>query len=315
MSQDPELPPHINARAHRMLKDVATEEVVLAFRSDDIRSILLKGPSVARWLYDNEEIRTYADTDLLISSSDRGRAEEVLARSGFVFGDPPVIPGDRPRHADSWIRERDGAAVDLHRTIIGAQVSPDRVWDVLSRRTERMELRKIEVEVLDVPARCVQLALHVAHHGEDYPQPIEDLQRALAAEGADIWWEAAAVAGEIKALGAFCQGLSFIPQGRRLLENLSLEVPPTVEAALRADGTPGALGLQWLMQERSIRSRALLLLRKALPPPDYIRDWWPPARRNRRSLWLGYLRRIVFLIKQLLPALRSLREARRKSRR
>ena len=73
--------------AARILRlDRATGEVVTALRAHGIRSILLKGPSAARWLYDNESERPYVDCDLLVAPMEmtqcRGRARHVLDSAG-----------------------------------------------------------------------------------------------------------------------------------------------------------------------------------------------------------------------------------------
>src|SRR5436190_669168 len=47
-------------------------------RNDGIRNILLKGPSVARWLYRDDERRIYGDIDLLVSPGEFQRAEALL---------------------------------------------------------------------------------------------------------------------------------------------------------------------------------------------------------------------------------------------
>jgi hypothetical protein len=56
--------------AHALARDVATAEVVEALRAAGVRSIVLKGPSIARWLYADGQPRPYGDTDLLVSPAD-----------------------------------------------------------------------------------------------------------------------------------------------------------------------------------------------------------------------------------------------------
>jgi Uncharacterised nucleotidyltransferase len=45
--------------------DAVTTEVVLALREAGIPSVLLRGPAIARWLYEDPTERSYVDTDLL----------------------------------------------------------------------------------------------------------------------------------------------------------------------------------------------------------------------------------------------------------
>src|SRR5580700_11186524 len=76
---------------HRALLDAAralgcdhvSAEVVGAMQDVGIPSILLKGPSIARWLYPAGG-RSYADTDLLVPARELSRAETVLRSLGFT---------------------------------------------------------------------------------------------------------------------------------------------------------------------------------------------------------------------------------------
>ena len=54
--------------AHTLAVDVVTAEVVDAFRRAGVRAVVLKGPTLAGWLYGGEAVRTYGDSDLLVSA-------------------------------------------------------------------------------------------------------------------------------------------------------------------------------------------------------------------------------------------------------
>lgn len=295
--------------------DAATEEVLVAFRQSHIRAILLKGPAIAQWLYDSDETRSYTDTDLLVSSVQVPSAELALTERGFAVSDPPSIRGDRPRHATAWTRERDGTAVDLHQSIIGAGAAPEDLWKVLSGKTQRMRFRDLDIEILDVPARCALVALHAAHHGPGALQPFADLRRALERVNSTDWRRASDVAREIDGLGAFCLGLSLTSEGVDLLRELSLSAVPRAEAVLRAEGTPGALGLHWLVHEAALSEKLTVLFGKVFPPPAYLRDWSPFPINGVAGLIKAYFWRWLFLVRQAVPATRSVLRARRRSAR
>ena len=57
-----------------------TAEVVSSMRGEGVRSLLLRGPAIARWLYarEVERIRTYEDLDLLIAPDDVERCQRAL---------------------------------------------------------------------------------------------------------------------------------------------------------------------------------------------------------------------------------------------
>jgi Uncharacterised nucleotidyltransferase len=103
--------------------DAATAEVVGALRNAGVPSILLKGPSVPRWIYDVAS-RPYGDCDLLVPRSDVEASEQSLRSLGFERGGLHSIPGDWPRHAAVY--RRGDVVVDLHQTLLGVTADGDR---------------------------------------------------------------------------------------------------------------------------------------------------------------------------------------------
>ena len=55
------------AAANALLLDLAAARASAALRDAGIRAILLKGPVIARWLYDDGSERNYGDVDLLVA--------------------------------------------------------------------------------------------------------------------------------------------------------------------------------------------------------------------------------------------------------
>lgn len=138
--------------AHNVGTDLVTAEVVRALREAGFPPILLKGPSVVRWLYDPRAPRRYGDTDLLVPPP-LEVSEAVLRNLGFSR----FTPGDHRFHRASvlWIRESDGRGVDLHQRFHGLEASADQVWDVLNARTEGMESpARTSASSMPPPARC-----------------------------------------------------------------------------------------------------------------------------------------------------------------
>src|SRR5438270_41821 len=95
-----------------MAVDAVTAEVVTALDGAGVDCLLLKGPSIAGWLYE-EGARTYSDTDLLVAPDRLPAARATLAELGFrnEFGSLPH-PGMESPPSAPW--RRDVFAVDLH---------------------------------------------------------------------------------------------------------------------------------------------------------------------------------------------------------
>src|SRR3954468_24896626 len=97
-----------------------TATVIKALQADSVPCLLLKGPTFARWLYGSGEARTYGDCDLLVADASIDRAGQILEALGFRPAvDESTMPEWWRTHAVEWLRTADGAAVDLHRTLLG----------------------------------------------------------------------------------------------------------------------------------------------------------------------------------------------------
>lgn len=301
------LSPGMLAGARRLAVDAVSGEVAAALRAAGIRSILLKGPSVARWLY-GEGTRTYNDSDLLVAPGDIATAEGVLASLGFTS---PMAgkPGD---HANEWTRAADGARVDLHRSLAGAAAEPAAVWAALSGRTETLAVGGGRLETLAPDGRALHLALHAAHHGVGAAQPLEDLGRGLERLPGEVWQGAARLASELGATPAFAAGLRLLPGGVGVADSLGLPAQAPVEVALRASSAPDtALGLERLFAARGARGKLRALGRALAPPPSLMRVWLPWTRRGRLWLAAAYAWRPFHLLGRSVPAWRAWRRARR----
>jgi hypothetical protein len=309
----PPLPSAVHTAALVLHVDRVTAEVVTAMRKAGIRALLLKGPSIAVWLYGDGDARFYRDSDLLVAPDAYRQAGDVVGELGFHH-----LAYSWHRDSQTWIRAGDMSCVDLHRSLTGVRASSRTVWQELSAETDTLDVGGIDVEVLRVPARALHVALHAAQHGMDVGRPLEDLRRALRITDQRIWREAVDLARRIDALPAFAAGLRLDPEGVRVAQCLELptERPPAV--ALRA-GTeiPVAIALQSLTSERSRRARSRLLLRALAPSPRYVRHWatihmsrWPAAlRRGRLGLGVTYVWRLIWILLRLPKAITALRRA------
>ncbi len=289
------------AVARSLATDRMTADVVQALRQVGVRSILLKGPASAKWLYE-DGFRPYLDSDLLVKPTDVPTAERVLSQLGFEHPGREDLPLDRPWHAHFWVRRGPGDSIDLHRTLIGVGVPPEELWRVLSGQTETMRVGGLDLEVLNAPARALHVALHAAQDGPRVGKPLQDLARALDRVPEVVWQDALAIARDLDALPAFATGLRLLPAGGSLASRLGLPLETSVEVALRATNYPElSLGFEWLASTPGIGRKLAFLGHKLLPPPAFMRAWSPIARRGRWGLIVAYVWRLIWLLAHAGP--------------
>jgi len=304
------------AVALRMRLEAATVELVDALRGDRIVPLVLKGPSVARWLYGPRgERREYQDLDLLVAPVEYERAGNVLEQLGYArdFDDRAMPPWWR-EHAVVWARP-DGTTVDLHRWLPGIGADPATAWAILVRDAEPVEIRGKAVPALALPARALHLALHAGQHGPAQPGAIRDLEYGLDSGGEGLWRAAAALAIELDAEDEFATGLRLSPAGARMAERLQLRPARSVRAVLLAASPPPvALGFVQLAETHGFKARATIVGRKLFPPSEFIRHWDPSAERNRTALVRAYVRRPFWLLRALPAGLSAWAAARRRVR-
>jgi hypothetical protein len=287
-------------------------EVVTALRAAQLDVLVLKGPAIAMWLYDDPGARPYHDIDVLVDPHKLQAAGDVLFAAGFL-PPAPSYTEDVPGHALAWHRESDGAWIDLHYTLLGADVTHDVVWDVLWQRREPLIVGGIEVFVLDEPARALHLAMHLAQDHLGQPKKLDDLRRALNRVTAATWADAAGLAMQIGAAPAMGAGLRQLPAGARVATALDLPFPDRVDLVLRAEGSPpGTDAFEWFARRPGADGKVRFALAKAFPPPWFLRSWSPVASRwGPLGLVLGYAHRLLWLTVRTPPAARSWWRARR----
>ena len=270
--------------------------------SEGIQSILLKGAAIASWLYEGE-VRPYLDVDLLVSPTQFEKAERVLAELGYVHwleGADAVELGPKERE----LIGPDGLCIDLHLGFVGVPGPPLRCWEILVKRTVGFTLAGTHVEILDIPARAMHLALHAAQNGPIDRKAIADLERGLAQVDHDQWRSAASLAQEMGATEAFAAGLRLVPAGRRLAERLSLPMRITVELVLRTRSAPQqAIFFERVREAPGARRKVALVARKLFPTTTYLRANVPVARRGRLGLFAARARHPWFVARGAGPAL------------
>jgi hypothetical protein len=268
--------------------DAVAVEVVAALDDAGIANLLVKGPAIARWLYDAPGERPYDDVDLLVRESDLTRAEQTVSRLGFRF-----VHDDW--HGRVWIRGP--VNLDLHRRLPGIQAEPAAVFSRLHRDAVPLELGRGSVHVPSAAARALHLGLHAAQHGPGLTSPREDLRRGLERLPDAVWVDAAGLAKELGVEPGFAAGLDLLAAGRELNVRLGLEPGTLVE-------NPGiTAGLRRFGATRGLSQKAELVVREVFPTRDYLRAHVPLARRGRLGVVLARIWRPFSLAFRLFPAL------------
>jgi hypothetical protein len=301
----------LTAAATNLALDTRTVEVVSALEAAGIRTILLKGPAIARWLYAEGESRRYADIDLLVDPRQFMDAERLLADLGFVESSlERAFPEERARHAHAWRRAGDATTVDLHRTIAGAEATPLTVWKALDGRTERLAVGERDLEVLEPASRAFVVALHAAYHRLQGGRPLKDLERAVELLPPGVWAQAGELAAELDARPAFAQGLGRLPAGAAMLPGLGLSGLVDRRPARPAGHALWiAQLLRWLEAERGLAAKATFMARAVVPPAALIRRRSALARRGRAGLVAAYAWRVLRVLRHIPSAVAGWRRA------
>jgi hypothetical protein len=307
------------AQAWALRLDVTLVEVHRALTAAGVRPLLLKGPAIAHWLYDDDASdRAYVDIDLLVSPHDAPAAAAVLAQLDFValragFGDT----SSADRHAQTWRREPPRLAhIDLHHRFAGIGAGSAAIWEALTEHAVTLRVAGHDVEALDDVGLALIVGLHAAAHGLEHGQPGEDLERALERVPHATWTAATALARRLDAEQSFALGLRRLPRGAQLAQHLELTTEVSTHAVLMSGGagSRGAFGYQQLAAARGVRGRARVLRAKALPSRAFMAHWAPWTRRGPAALALGYGWRIASLLRAAPRGVALYRAARATSR-
>ena len=118
--------------------------------------------------------------------------------------DDSVMPAWWQEHSSDWYRPQDGAAIDLHRRLVGVRLDPGAAWDIFAEDLVTMPIGGAELPVLGARARLVHVTLHAAQHGAGGGGKGRlHLEHALGVFGADAWRDAADLAARLDATDAF----------------------------------------------------------------------------------------------------------------
>ena len=319
---DVDIPEALRWAAQNFNVDQVTAEVTQSFTAAGIESILLKGPTIATWLYANDRPRLYADSDLLIQRGDWTKAQDVMRELGFDDG---LAGLQHPRMESGagypWGRHSDQAQVDLHCTLFGLDATSEQVWDALTEGAKWDPVGGDLVRTPSYTARLVHITIHAVQHGGERDlklmanlerRPMMDLERAVELVPPTTWAEAHELAGRLGGASVFAAGLSLLPSGRELAHSIGVRKnDSSAETTLRLKGVPLSEGFAQLAAADGFRARLVLVVREAFPTPSFMRWWKPLARRGRVGLALTYVWRVFWLAYRAFPGFLAWRRATR----
>lgn len=290
--------------------DVTTAEVLREFERAGLRSIVLKGPTLQRELYDGRS-RPYHDTDLLVSPEDLDRAAPPLASLGFALALDHRRHAVVEPHAQEWSRARPLRVVDLHWRVPGVRLDARAAWELLSARSRPFTVAGAEGRALDRAGIALLVALHVANYAAQAARPAVDLGLALDRFAPDTWAAAVRLAEELEATDALAAGLRSTPAGEAVAAAHGLPAVRARRLRLAARGpAPGAHGLLGVAEAQSARARVRAARAALLPSPELVRATMPVARRGRSALALAYVLRAGSRAARLPAALRDVHRSR-----
>lgn len=298
------------AKAWTLGVDVTTAEVLRAFDGVGLTSILLKGPTLQRALYEGRA-RPYHDTDLLVSPADLDRAAAPLSGLGFGLALDHRRHAVAEPHAQEWSRDRPLRVIDLHWRVPGVGLDAQRAWEILIARSEPFTVAGAPARALDRAGIALLVALHTVNTPGPDGRPARDLALALDRFDPDTWAAAVRLAAELDATDALAAGLRSTPAGAAVAAAHGLPPVHSRRVRLAARGAaPGAHGLLGIAEAKTTRARLRAARAALLPSPELMRATIPAARRGRSALALAYLLRAGSRAARLPAALRDVRRSR-----
>lgn len=160
------------------------ERVCRAFNENGICSIMLKGPVLAEYLYGDISLRTSKDLDILVSTDDIEKTEEILFRLGYeIKSDFPRILSDWKwrEHHINYFHPQNKIEIELHwRLELGSGHEP--LFHHLWERKSRSSLTSEPIYFLGEEDLFLYLTSHGARHAWFRLRWLVDIDRLVRKE-------------------------------------------------------------------------------------------------------------------------------------
>jgi Uncharacterised nucleotidyltransferase len=292
--------------ARTLQLDGVAIEIVRVFASADVPCLLLKGASVAKWLYPNEA-RPSIDVDIFVPRAQWSQAIQQIERVGFRRDRLGNTGGN-------WYRVKDRAWLDVHYTLLGLRVPPSHLWTTLWNERDTMELHGATIPILNERARLFHVVIHALQTGNAKAKAADDLARAIKCVSFEHWQQAWALARTLQADHLFATALRLYAAGGTEIAD-RLGAPrriPFLQCVHAIESVPGSVALAELIEGRW-QQRFALLKRWVWPESDYMdaleQGKVPQVPRWVRQCKSPYVRFYLWRAWQVLSCLRTWPEA------
>lgn len=175
------------------------KDLINAFNSHGIRTILMKGILLARNVYSDTGLRPMTDIDVLVRVEDLPRADEIMASSGYPRPESyKGIPKPGSRSSINSIMyfpsDRKRPAVHMHWHILNSSWPIDRI--VMKTDIGRIWSSAVPVSIAGVPSLSmspehdlIYLCYHAMQHSFRKPTMATDIVETVRCYRSNISWE------------------------------------------------------------------------------------------------------------------------------
>jgi Uncharacterised nucleotidyltransferase len=292
--------------------------IIGSFSKNGIDAIALKGPTLAALAYGDVSMRTFADLDLLVHSSDLARAVRILVSGGYAAA------ATDDRRADSEIfsafptsfeAKRGGVFVDVH-----WQVGPTRIRffpdeDSLWARSVLIDFQGTQLRSFSPADQIIYLCAHATKHGWTELSMVCDVAGLIERSGVIDWDQLVAEAKRLHGLRMTLLGMYLAGQ------LMQADIPEPIMRLAHADSEVEALATQiipamFIARELKLEpaNTEAIALRSMELKSDRIRYWFYRSITPTMGDWTFLpLPRLLypayFIIRPLRFALMPMRKA------
>ncbi|MFC5701755.1 nucleotidyltransferase family protein [Cohnella faecalis] len=266
----------------RMLRLTGEMERICALLADQgVRSIVLKGPPLARELYGDVSLRTSKDLDIMIPIDDVDKTDRLLTQLGYKCVDfvPNILNGWRWRQHHAGYDHPDlPINLEIHwRLSPGPSREPG--FEELWERRRISEMTPTPIHYLGAEDSFLYLVTHGARHGWFRVRWLGDID-ILACRHADEW-------AKIEALMDRYQARDMVGQSLYLISAL-WSTPLTPDMRRYSSGT----------KAQTLGRQALYFIREMVenPPPEL-------ERKHKQYLFSlkSFRQKILYALSFLYP--------------
>lgn len=142
------------------------EQISKLFAENEIKTLFLKGPALARHLYGDISLRTSKDLDVLVQETDLDKVDALLLASGYVKGGAPFLLNGTKRktHHVEYVHSQKKIQIEIHWRLHNPPVK-EPSFDELWQRKRRSALTSSPVFFLGEEDLFLHLVVHGARHG------------------------------------------------------------------------------------------------------------------------------------------------------